>query len=337
VLTGLADGHHTVSVTQTDRANNTSTEVGTAAWTVDTARPDVPTLTGAPTGTVAVDHASIELTGENGATFVCALDGGAFEACTSLLRLTGLADGHHVVEVKQVDAAGNESGESAKASWTVDTSVPPAPPVTQPEDTTATVADVSFTTPAGSTAECSLDGDPYQACVSPVAVSGLAVGTHKLQVRMINAAGTVGTPQTVVWEVKAPVVETPAPKSETPAGQATPAAKPAAPAAAPAQNTIAPAAACVSRRVVTVHWKLPSGAKAKGFTVLVAGKVYQRLPGTSRVVKVDLSGRAAGPVKVQIKTTGRAPALSTTRVYRTCVRRSASTAGQPTMVLKRTR
>lgn len=339
-LTNLSEGEHDVQVKQVDAAGNESTNFATASWTVDTVLPGTPTLTGAPTGTVAVDHASIELSGEGGASFRCAVDGGAFEACTSPLELTGLADGEHVVKVKQVDAAGNESAESGKAAWTVDTTVPAAPPVAQPQDTTATVADVSFTTPAGSTAECSLDDDPFQACVSPVAVSGLSVGTHKLKVRMINAAGTVGAPQIVTWEVQAPVVPTPA--ADTPAATpATPAAKPtatpAAPTAAPAQNTIAPAPVCVSRRVVTVHWKLPKGAKARGFTVLVGGKVVKRLPGSSRAVAVNLAGRTAGPVKVEIRTAGRGPALSTTRVYRTCVRKSASTAGQPTMVLKRTR
>ena len=69
-LTGLAEGSHTFSV----RAVNAAGDPGPQAdrtWTVDTTAPATPSLTGAPTGTVAVDNASIALSGEGGATFKC--------------------------------------------------------------------------------------------------------------------------------------------------------------------------------------------------------------------------------------------------------------------------
>jgi hypothetical protein len=356
-LSGLSDGSHTFSV----RAVNSAGVAGPATertWTVDTTAPAAPTLTGAPAGTVATDHASIALSGEAGATFLCSVDGAlslasvaeSYVPCASPLVLTGLADGNHTVKVKQVDAADNVGTQVASASWTVDTSVPAAPPASQPEDSTDTTAEVSFTTPAGHTAECSLDDAAYQACVSPVAVTGLSVGTHTLKLRMVNGAGTPGVARTVTWEVEpvpvlvptpsddplSPTDQTPTgPATETPAATAPAAATPA-PGAAPSQSTIAPAV-CISRRVVTVHWKLPAKAKAQGFAVLVNGKAYKRLPGKARAVTVKLAGRPAGRVTVQIKTVGRGAALGTTRIYRTCVGKAASSAGQPTMVLKRRR
>ncbi|WP_210494837.1 hypothetical protein [Patulibacter sp. SYSU D01012] len=329
VLTGLEDGGHVLEVKQVDAAGNESTPVAKASWTVDTKAPATPVLTGAPTGTVAVDHATIALAGEPDSAFRCSVDGGAYHECDSPLVLTGLTDGEHVVKVTQVDAAGNETAVPAKATWTVDTSVPAAPAVTPPADSTKTTTEVAFETPAGSTAECSLDDGPFQVCSSPVAVTGLAVGRHTLRVRMINAAGTVGAPRTVTWDVQAPAAPA-APAAATPAAPATGGS------AAPSPGTIAPAA-CVSRRSMTLHWRLPRGAKARGFVVTVGGERVRRLSGAARSATVSLAGRAAGPVRVRVETVGRGPKLGTTRTYRTCLRPSQGRPGQPSIVLTRGR
>jgi predicted phage tail protein len=281
-------------------------------------------VTGAPTGTVVTTGASIALTGELGATFSCSLDGGSYSPCPSPLVLTGLADGNHTVSVKQVDAAGNTSTLVGTAGWAVDASVPAATEVAKPADTTSTTSEVAFETTPGMTAECSLDGDAFQACTSPVSVSGLAVGQHTLKVRMVNTLGTPGVERAVTWTVSAPVAETPA-KTATTTTTATP--------AAPATTTIVPAA-CVSRRAVEVHWTMPGAAKAKAFKVLVDGKVVKTLSGKARAYKVSLAGRGAASVKVQVKavtTSGRG--FTTTRVYKTCATK-AGDPSLPTVVLK---
>ncbi len=64
---------------------------------------------------------------EAGSTFECALDGAAFGACTSPASYTGLADGSHGFSARATDAAGNTDPTPATWSWTIDTSVPPAP------------------------------------------------------------------------------------------------------------------------------------------------------------------------------------------------------------------
>ena len=136
-VTGLADGAHTYQV----RATNSAGIAGpatTKSWTVDTTPPVAPSVTGAPTGTVATGAATLTLAGEAGATLKCSVDGGAYVTCTSPLSLTGLADGHHTVEVKQVDAAGNPGTLFSTSAWTVDTSVPAAPATDrEPVDTVA--------------------------------------------------------------------------------------------------------------------------------------------------------------------------------------------------------
>jgi hypothetical protein len=334
-VTGLADGSHTFSV----RAINSAGDPGPQTdrtWTVDTTPPIAPVLTGAPTGTVAVDHASITLAGEAGATFKCSIDGGSYVTCTSPLVLTGLADGHHTVSVKQVDTANNQSTLVGTASWTVDTSVPAAPATdSEPVDTVATDARVEFTTPAGLTAECALDGSGYQACASPVDVAGLAIGTHTMQLRMVNGAGTAGSARSIVWEVKAPPVATPTtpttPTTSTTVTNTTTTTK-ATPSATPAKTTIVPPS-CVSRRSVAVHWALPAGAKAKGFKVLVDGKVVKLVSAKARAYTVSLAGRPAASVKVKVQAVG--AKLATTRVYKTCAAKSG-TDELATVLLKKT-
>lgn len=329
-VSGLADGVHTYDVRATNSAGIPGPAT-TKTWTVDTTPPGAPSVTGAPVGTVATDAATLTLGGEAGATFRCSVDGGSFVTCASPLVLTGLADGNHTVSVKQIDTASNTGTLVTTKAWTVDTTVPAAPSTDSEPETTTTETDatVTFTTPAGLAAECSLDGAPYVACASPVAVDGLSVGPHTLQLRMVNAAGTAGAARSITWDVKAPVVAptTPAP----PATTKPPATTPAAPAATPPATTITPAA-CVSRRSVTVHWKLPAGATAKGFKVLVDGTVVKRLPAKARAFTVALSGRPAAAVTVQVKAVG--ADLVTTRVYKTCGAK-AGRADLATVVLKK--
>lgn len=344
-LSGLAEGSHAYEVRATNSAGIPGPST-TKTWTVDTTPPVAPTVDGAPTGTVATDAATLTLTGEADAAFQCSVDGGSYVTCTSPLVLTGLADGDHTVEVKQVDVAGNVGTLVTTKAWTVDTSVPAVPDTEdEPVDTTATIATLTFATPTGLTAECSLDGAPYEACASPLDVAGLAVGRHTVELRMINAAGTAGAARTVTWEVKAPAVPvapvvpvapatpdvTVAETPVTTTTDATPAAPaPAADAPAPA-TTLAPHQ-CISRRSVNVHWALPKGAKAKAYKVVVDGKVVKTVSAKARAYKVSLAGRPAATVKVQVKAVG--AALATTRVYKTCAVKPG-TGDLPTVVLTR--
>ena len=58
---------------------------------------------------------------EPGATFECAIDGGAWGACASPKAYTGLSDGGHNFEVRATDPAGNTDDNPAAFNWTIDT------------------------------------------------------------------------------------------------------------------------------------------------------------------------------------------------------------------------
>jgi hypothetical protein len=84
----------------------------------DTTAPDAPTLSGVPASPTLFTTASIGISGEPGATFQCSVDGAPYAACTSPLRLTGLAIGDHTLSVTQTDAAANVS-TPVSVGWTV--------------------------------------------------------------------------------------------------------------------------------------------------------------------------------------------------------------------------
>jgi hypothetical protein len=145
--------------------------------------------------------AVLRFSGESGANFTCALDGSGFADCQSPLVLTGLADGEHLLRVRQhVEGV---ASPAAQRLWTVDTHAP-APPhkLAGPDPVTAArSASLSFAGEPGERFQCALDDDSFAACESPFEVAGLGTGAHSILVRAIDAAGNVGDPLRVRWLV----------------------------------------------------------------------------------------------------------------------------------------
>jgi len=92
-----------------------------------------------------------------------------------------------------------------------DRSFVPLPPDTTPPNTTitsgpepaSTLTSVEFAFSSnedGQSFECSLDGGPFIECISPVAYTGLSVGTHTFEVRAIDLAGNVDPTPAVYGE-----------------------------------------------------------------------------------------------------------------------------------------
>ena len=208
-LSGLSDGLHSLAVKATDEAGNTSS-AATAYWRVGTSGPGAPDLSGEPSGTVSSGGLSVSISGEDGATFQCSLDGAEFNSCTSPLQMsaTDVDDGPHSLEVRQVDAAGNVSIGVARAEWVVDSQAPAAPSAEGNRSgfTSQTSASVSFQTDDDSTALCAVDGGEFAECDSPVELSGLGDGEHSVSVKQRNTAGTISLARTVAW-----IVDTQAP------------------------------------------------------------------------------------------------------------------------------
>jgi hypothetical protein len=118
----LADGPHTFQVRAVDPAGNRDASPAQHDWVIDTVAPTV-ALTAAPSSSTSSTSAVFRFSGAGGVDrFECSVDGGAFAACTSPVRLTNLAQGGHTFEVRAVDAAGNVS-TVARAGWLV---TPPA-------------------------------------------------------------------------------------------------------------------------------------------------------------------------------------------------------------------
>ena len=96
----------------------------TAAAPVDTAAPNT-SITAGPTAFTRNTTASLSFTStEAGSTFECALDAGAFAACTSPRSVTVATDGSHTFRVRATDAARNTDATPATRSWTLDRANP---------------------------------------------------------------------------------------------------------------------------------------------------------------------------------------------------------------------
>ncbi len=210
----LGVGEHTFRVRAIDEAGNVDPTPETHTWTVlDGAAPET-TITGQPDASTADTSASFSFTGSDNATeaidlaFECSLDGGAWISCASPKEYTALSVGSHTFRVRATDEAGNTDGSPAAYTWTIVDVTAPETTITSGPDasTPATSASLAFTgsdNAAGALSfECSLDGAPFAACVSPKAYSGLAIGPHTFEVRATDAAGNVdSTPASYSWTV----------------------------------------------------------------------------------------------------------------------------------------
>jgi Ca2+-binding RTX toxin-like protein len=125
----LADGEHTVEVTQTDAAGNVS-DTASITFTLDrTAAAPGLTLT-SDTGSSSTDKitssGALTITRESGATLSYIVDGGP---ASSTYNPSALADGAHTVMVTQIDKAGNISSAGI-LSFTLDKMAPTVTGVT---------------------------------------------------------------------------------------------------------------------------------------------------------------------------------------------------------------
>ena len=114
-----------------------------AVASLDTTAPET-TIGSGPTGSTEATSATIGFTSNDvDATFACALDGGAWVACTSPRSLTGLALGDHTFSVRATDPAGNVDGSPATRTWTV-VAPPPPPPADRGDPVTLTARADSY-------------------------------------------------------------------------------------------------------------------------------------------------------------------------------------------------
>jgi outer membrane protein OmpA-like peptidoglycan-associated protein len=206
-MTVTNTGAHTFRVRETDGVGLVS-DVATRNWTAKqpVAAPAAPTRVSGPAALVKSKTATISFTGAdpNGTGFECRVDAGAWASCASPFTTPALSDGLHTADVRQLNAGG--AGGELSTTWTVDATAPAAPLYTaKPAGTVASSsAALAFTLEAGATAECQVDGAAWTACASPLELTGLAAGAHKVVVRQTDAAGNVSAGRTAQWSVSAP-------------------------------------------------------------------------------------------------------------------------------------
>jgi PASTA domain len=93
----------------------------------DTDPPQTTINSAPPTVTSSSDATFAFSADEPGSTFECALDSGAYAACTTPTSYTGLPAGAHSFSVRATDAAANTDPTPATHAWTIDTTVPGKP------------------------------------------------------------------------------------------------------------------------------------------------------------------------------------------------------------------
>ena len=217
-LSGLSVGTHELRVVATDGDGDADLTPAAYTWTVvapDTEAPDTRIDT-APEDPTNLTDASFVFASEPGATYECALDGGAWTACAFAMTYLDLAAGPHTFAVRATDASGNTDESPATHAWIVDVTAPDTEITGQPGDPSRGDF-VSFAF-AGSDAvsaagdhefECRLDAGPWVDCASPRSYGSLAAGPHTFSVRAIDEAGNVdAAPATYAWTVDTVAPET---------------------------------------------------------------------------------------------------------------------------------
>lgn len=153
-------------------------------------------ITSGPTGKVGPNVTFTFSSTEASANFECALDAGAYSACTSAKAYSSLGEGVHIVKVRGVDIVGNQDATPAERSFEV--SVPPETTITSPMPayTNHDEPPIEFAAGgSGLTFKCSFDDpgeQPKTACSSPYTLPDhLAPGWHTFVVGSVDKSGNV--------------------------------------------------------------------------------------------------------------------------------------------------
>ena len=196
----LSNGPHTLAVRATDGAGNAELSLKSRSWNVDAVPPATQIDSGPAESSTSSDSPSFGFSSEPGATFQCSLDGVAFSTCGSPQQYAELSDGSHAFSVRAIDPVGNVDASPAARSWNVDATSPDTRIDSGPSDgalTNARSASYGFSSEAGATFECSVDGGAFASCSSPRTIGEMTDGNHVFTVRARDATGNAdATPAT---------------------------------------------------------------------------------------------------------------------------------------------
>lgn len=203
----LADGKYTFQIVATDEAGNSNTL--NREFIIDTTAPIVQIDSG-PSGTISIPNASFTFSSNEDpdVTYQCQLDNSVWQDCATPKVYSGLSDGSHTFRVRGTDLAGNISNPVSQ-SWIVSSVLPEADfdntPEKQSNSPNAQFVFSSNKEPV--TFECQLDNQGWAECESPLNLSNLSDGEHRLDVRATDSLGQTGPVKTYTW-----IIDTIAPK-----------------------------------------------------------------------------------------------------------------------------
>ncbi len=209
-----ANTTHTFEVRATDEADNTDETPASYTWEIDTDEPDTTITPPTPANPTNQTSASFTYTSdEDPASFECSLDSddeSAFAPCNTQPQTYNVSEGSHTFYVRAIDEAGNKDSTPASHTWTVDTAAPQTTidPPTPDNPTNSDDPTFNFSSEAGATFECRMDGDPVDGgtgwvdCDSPEDYMDLAPGPHTFEVRATDEAdNTDQSPASFMWEI----------------------------------------------------------------------------------------------------------------------------------------
>ncbi|MFY0566141.1 Ig-like domain-containing protein [Archangium lansingense] len=193
------DGMHTLAVRARDVAGNVDPSPATYSWLIQTEPPSVLITQHPPELSNSATANFTFVSNRAGVVFECRLNGAPFTDCGANPTFQGLSNGMYTLTVRARDNATGMVSAEAAFSWLIDTSVPDTVITQAPAQVVSSrEAHFAFTSSAGVTFQCSLDGAPFAPCTSPWVFSSLPDGMHTFAVRSINRVGTV-EPDPAVW------------------------------------------------------------------------------------------------------------------------------------------
>ena len=206
-LPSRADGAHTVAVTATDAAGNTSGMSPVMNFTIDTQSPSAPTITTAknPTNDNTPD---VSGTAEANSTVTIIVNGTSVGTTTAdasgnyTFTLPVQIDGTHAVTATSTDAAGNTSAPSATLNLKIDTQAPAVPTITTAKNpTNDNTPTVTGTAEANSTVTIYVGGTSVGTTTADASGNytytfgtSLSDGTHAITATSTDASGNTSAP-----------------------------------------------------------------------------------------------------------------------------------------------
>src|SRR5919106_1311126 len=238
----LKDGSHTFTVLSVDNAGNRDSSPAPFTWIVDTLEPliTIDTVTdgngnrmtpgsNTSSNSVTLAFSGNDTGGKDGKgvgikQFECSLDGASFSICTSPVQFTSvnLPEGTHTFDIISEDNTGNTNASPESFSWTIDTE-PPTTTIDSSIDgiqnnitnggntaSNSITLEFSATDSGGNEGngvgvkqfECNIDNSEFISCTSPLQLTNLTDGIHKVEIVSEDDVGNLSpTPASISWAV----------------------------------------------------------------------------------------------------------------------------------------